>query len=303
MISDKSLAHRREATVLRGIQPLGHRVLVETNSNEFGAAADRLLRSLSITVDPPQQPEAVFTVWVSDDPTTRHRFYRNGKLFRKTDQFWKLVRLLEWQLDIFLWRHERRHMLMHAGAVAIGDAGVLIPGSSHAGKSSLTLSLLLRGGRYFSDEVGVVTTDSGELLAFPKPVSSRVPQMFPQVSSWFGPTEQDLAKRTDGWKPVWFTHADDVRQGSVAGPVRVSHVIFPEAGEGSEPKLEQIDGREVMGRLIRHNANFEIVGAFAFHGLARIVREARCYRLMRNGLDSTADLVLDMISADGFATP
>ena len=273
-------------------------MLVETNSEEFAAVTDRLLRSFELSAVPPREPEVIFTVWVSHDPGVSHRFYRDGKLFRETNQFWKLVRLLEWQLDIFLWHHEEQHMLMHAGSVSIGDAGVLIPGSSRAGKSSLTMSLLLRGARYFSDEVGVVNTDSFELMAFPKPLSSRVPNLFPEVTSWFGPSEEEVAAEVDGWTPVWFTHADDIRPGSISDPVRISHIYFPEPGDGSNPALEPISKSEAMKRLLRHTVNFEIVGSKAFHALAGIVREARAYRLMRNGIDSTADLVLENITSD-----
>ena len=284
--------------MIRGVEALGHAVLVETNSEEFVTVTERLLRSFELSAVPPREPEIVFTVWVSHDPGVSHRFYRDGKLFRETNQFWKLVRLLEWQLDIFLWHHEEQHMLMHAGSVSIGDAGVLIPGSSRAGKSSLTMSLLLRGGRYFSDEVGVVTTDTSELLPFPKPLSSRVPNMFPEVTSWFGPSEEEVAEEVDGWTPVWFTHADDIRPGAISDPVRVSHIIFPQRGSGSGPVLQPISESEAMRQLLRHTVNFEIVGSAAFHALARIVRETRAYRLMRNGIDSTADLVMETITSD-----
>ena len=257
MIFDREEIYRPSADpVVRGVEALGHSVLVETNSEEFAAVTERLLRSFNVLEKAPRSPEVILGAWISDDPNVPHQFHRDRKLFRETDQFWKLARLLEWQLDIFLWRHEERHMLLHAGSVSVGDAGVLIPGSSRAGKSSLTMSLLLRGGRYFSDEVGVVTTDSSELIPFPKPLSSRVPEMFPEVTSWFGPSEEDVAQEVDGWTPVWFAHADDIRANSIAEPVRVSHIIFPEQGQKSEPVIEPMSESEAMKRLLRSTVNF-----------------------------------------------
>ena len=299
MISDRDTIHRPlAAPLVRGVEVLGHSVLVETNSEEFAAVAERLLRSFNVSEKAPRAPEVILGAWISDDANVPHQFHRDGELFRETDQFWKLARLLEWQLDIFLWRHEERHMLLHAGSVSVGDAGILIPGSSRAGKSSLPMSLLLRGGRYFSDEVGVVTTNTSELLPFPKPLSSRVPHMFPEVTSWFGPTEDEVAQEADGWTPVWFAHADDIRANSIAEPVRVSHIIFPEQGKKRGPVIEPMSESEAMKRLLRSTVNFEIIGSTAFHALAKIVREARAYRLMRNGIGSTADLVLETITSD-----
>ncbi|MFV2044825.1 MAG: hypothetical protein ACC700_16515 [Anaerolineales bacterium] len=298
-ILDNGIHRAYPATSLaRGIEILGHSVLVETNSEEFAAITERLLRSFDVSVDYSRQPEVVFGACISDDPKVPHQFLRDGKLFRETNQFWKLVRLLEWQLDIFLWHHEEQHMLMHAGSIAVGDAGVLIPGSSRAGKSSLTMSLLLRGGRYFSDEVGVVTTDTSELLPFPKPLSSRVPDMFPEVTSWFGPSQEEVAEEVDGWTPVWFAHADDIRSDSISEPARVTHIIFPEPGDRSNPVLEPMTESEAMKRILRHTVNFKILGSSAFHALAGIVRAARAYRLIRNGIDSTAELVLETVTAD-----
>ena len=299
MISNlEATSQPRVSTLVRGVEALGHSVLVETNSEEFAAVTERLLRSFNVSEKAPRAPEVTLGAWISDDPNVLHQFHRDGELFRETDQFWKLARLLEWQLDIFLWRHEGRHMLLHAGSVSVGNAGVLIPGSSRAGKSSLTMSLLLRGGRYFSDEVGVVTTNSSELIPFPKPLSSRVPEMFPEVTSWFGPSEEDVAQEVDGWTPVWFAHANDIRADSIAEPVRVSHIIFPEQGKESGPVIEPMSESEAMKRLLRSTVNFEIIGSNAFHALAKIVREAKAYRLMRNGIESTADLVLETITSD-----
>ena len=233
MISSREATSQlRVAPLVRGVEALGHSVLVETNSEEFAAVTEQLLRSFNVSELAPRVPEVILGAWISDDPNVPHQFHRDGKMFRETDQFWKLVRLLEWQLDIFLWRHEEQHMLMHAGSVSVGDAGVLIPGSSRAGKSSLTMSLLLRGGRYFSDEVGVVTTDTSEILPFPKPLSSRVPHMFPEVTSWFGPSEEDVAQEVEGWTPVWFTHAEDIRFDSIAKPSARFTYHFSRTREG-----------------------------------------------------------------------
>lgn len=269
---------------VRRLNALGHAVAVETNSEEFAAVGQRLLRSFPEWQDPEQRPEFVLTALLSADPAVPHRFYRGGRLFRETRLFWKLVRWLEWQLDVYLWHHDAGYMLMQAGAVAIDGAGVLIPGSSRAGKSSLTMSLLLRGGGYLSDEVGVVTKDTHEILAFPKPLSSRDPHMFPEVTSWFGPEEHELGAENDGWVPVWFTHADDVRPGAISDPVRASHIIFPEPAFGGRPVLEPISESEALKRLHRSTVNFKIVGREALHALGSIAREARAYRLMRNGM-------------------
>jgi hypothetical protein len=274
-------------------------VYVRTNSEEFAAVTARLLRSFDSADG--RAPEVTFTVLTTGDSSGPHRFYRGGKLIRETYQFWKLMRLLEWQLDVFLARTDLEHVLLHSGSVAVNGGGILIPGSSHAGKSSLTLSLLLRGAAYYSDEISAVGNDSGELTAFPKPLSCRDPSIFPEVTQdrWFGPRldGDGIEPEPDGWKQVWFTHADDVRPGSVGTPVPITHVIFPDRGNGHSPSLEPMLKTEVMQSLLRHSVNFRVVRERGFRRLARVVERAQCFRLRGNGLDATSRLVMDELSA------
>jgi len=57
--------------------------------------------------------------------------------------------------------------LIHATAVAIGGRGVLLTGTSGAGKSDLALRLIDRGAVLISDDQVVIETDAGRLLASP----------------------------------------------------------------------------------------------------------------------------------------
>jgi hypothetical protein len=59
---------------------------------------------------------------------------------------------------------------VHAGAVSIGDVGVLIPGEPDAGKSTLTAGLVMEGSGYLSDEVAPIDPESGWVHAFPRPI-------------------------------------------------------------------------------------------------------------------------------------
>lgn len=286
----------------RSIDALGHRVLVRTNSREFDQVLGRLLRSFQVSNGVAKEPEVVFSIVVSDgsDPEEPHRFYRDRQLIKETFHLWKLMRFLKWQLDVFLMRNENEHLLLHAGSIAFGDAGILIPGSSRAGKSSLTMSLLLKGGQYFSDELTAISISSGELVAFPKALSCRDISMFPELDekSWFGPSAEDLARgaEPDGLQPVWFTHAEDARADSIGSSVKITHVIFPKRGDGDTPQLEPISKAEVMRELLRHSINFRRVREKGFHQLARTAGELQGYRLTGNGLEATTELVMEEVA-------
>ena len=61
---------------------------------------------------------------------------------------------------------------VHAGAVQIDGRALLLPGSSHAGKSSLVAELLRRGASCFSDEYALLDNE-GRVHAYPRPLLLR----------------------------------------------------------------------------------------------------------------------------------
>lgn len=63
-------------------------------------------------------------------------------------------------------------IFLHAGAVAYKGKGIIIPGKSFAGKSTLVAELSKRGMLYFSDEYAVIDFE-GRLHPFAKKVSMR----------------------------------------------------------------------------------------------------------------------------------
>ncbi len=64
---------------------------------------------------------------------------------------------------------------VHAGVVGLGGRALVVPGRSHAGKSTLIMALVQAGATYYSDEFAVIRPD-GSLGAFARPVQLRYPE-------------------------------------------------------------------------------------------------------------------------------
>jgi len=69
--------------------------------------------------------------------------------------------------------HAPDRVFIHAGVVAVGGAGIVIPGRSMTGKSTLVHALVRAGATYLSDEYAVVDPN-GMIHPFPKPISLRL---------------------------------------------------------------------------------------------------------------------------------
>jgi hypothetical protein len=69
---------------------------------------------------------------------------------------------------------QRLHGLsaIHAGAVVWQGQALLLPGSSHSGKSTLVAELVRAGATYFSDEYALIDSE-GQVHAYPRPMLLR----------------------------------------------------------------------------------------------------------------------------------
>lgn len=64
-------------------------------------------------------------------------------------------------------------LFFHAGAVGVGDAGVLFIGGKGTGKTTLSMALAACGQHFLGDEVAAVRTSTTEILAMRRAVSIR----------------------------------------------------------------------------------------------------------------------------------
>ncbi len=76
------------------------------------------------------------------------------------------------RLDIAVSEAASEYVFVHAGAVAWRGRGVVIPGPSHAGKTSLVRALVEAGATYYSDEFAVFDFN-GRLHPYARPLAIR----------------------------------------------------------------------------------------------------------------------------------
>lgn len=134
---------------------------------------DRLVEELSFFAKPSMRaPERMvrLTTSASEDGGSRWSLGTVASgVARSVDQLLLEVR---GALESFVAEHSPTHVFVHAGVVAHNDAAIVLPGVSHAGKSSAVEALVDHGGTYYSDEFAVLDRD-GLVHAFPRPLNRR----------------------------------------------------------------------------------------------------------------------------------
>ena len=94
-----------------------------------------------------------------------------GRLARSMDLDGVLASL-EGDLRIYVAERARQRLFVHAGVVGWRGRAILIPGTSHSGKTSLVAALLRAGATYYSDEYAVLDA-RGRVHPFSVPLSLR----------------------------------------------------------------------------------------------------------------------------------
>lgn len=75
-------------------------------------------------------------------------------------------------LQLYVAEEARRRVFVHAGVVGWRGQAILLPGRSHAGKTTLVAELVRRGATYYSDEYAVID-ERGRVHPYPRPLQVR----------------------------------------------------------------------------------------------------------------------------------
>ncbi|MGH2704418.1 MAG: hypothetical protein ACRDJ4_04785 [Actinomycetota bacterium] len=210
----------------------------------------------------------------------------------------KLVRFLLWHLNTEALRRTGDFLLVHAGAVVTpGGEGVLLPGASGAGKTTLVAGLVRSGFGYLSDEAGAVDPVSHRLFPYPKALTFK-----------YDPLERFPDLRGENGRVSisgdWHVRPDDLRPGAVAGACEVRYLIFPRYLEGAQTTLSPLTPGAATIEVGRNTLNMNsCYRERALPLLADLARAARSYRLVSGKLEEAVEAVASLTGSRVLAGP
>jgi len=185
-----------------------------------------------------------------------------------------LFKLLRTLVRVTIAANCRDRLFIHAGAVEWKGRGLLLPGISHSGKTSLVVELCRLGATYYSDEYGVVD-DNGLMYPFPKVLSVR------GDGGRFDQTDVDILSL-------------GAKVGK--GPVPVSMILFTEFEDGSDAlNLEKIDRSMAILELVPHAIPFAKNAEFSLKMLEILTRTAEVMKGARPDVAKTGPKVLELL--------
>ena len=253
------------------IQAYGCSIRIETGCPELYDALDRYILPLLPRNGAPSSTENVVVRidWIADS-------YRvtvdNIETASICDQREVILSVLEALDETIVYRLQTLKAV-HAGAVVFADRAILIPGRTHAGKSSMVAELLRRGGKLLSDEYALID-GKGRAHSYPRPLLLRDSHLrqSPALPSDFG---SEFASE----------------------PVRVGWILALEYRPGSNWEVRSVPQSEALMILLKNTPHSMAGSPEMVDSFLHAVAGAQCFGGYRGDVEQGADQILQLISA------
>lgn len=180
---------------------------------------------------------------------------------------------LFWHINAEAARRTGDFLLFHAGAVSRNGSGVVLPGASGTGKTTLVAGLVVAGYDYLSDEAAAIDPVSGMLYPYPKALTLKSDLLF-DLYPHLEPNRVEGPLNGQYHLPI-----DLVRPGAKGDPCPISHFIFAKRVSSGEVNWRVITPGEAAIALGGNAMNLTIYGARALPVVRDVVRRAVCVEM------------------------
>ena len=189
-----------------------------------------------------------------------------------------VVERLESSIQIFVAEFAQPHLFLHAGVVQWLGLTIVLPGTSFAGKSTLTRALVNEGARYFSDEFAVLD------------VQGRVRPYARRLSHREGPLGPTARMNLEAHAPV---------EDASFEPPLIDVVAMMRYQADAVWDARRLVGGEAVLAMSEHMVAIRNRPAETLRMLVKVVEHADVYRCTRPDLDSALTWLRSLAVARG----
>jgi hypothetical protein len=252
-----------------GIRAFGCNIRVETNCHETCSILERYVLPSLTRIESGAEKADILIQVVRD--VDEMQLFAGGVPVSTADRTIDLVPALVKLLDDTVIKGLTTLRAVHAGAVLWGDRVILLPGVTHAGKSSLVAELLRRGATYFSDEYALIDSD-GHVHPYPRPMLLRngSSTQFPVLPEEYSAPIGD-------------------------GPAPVGWILALEYLPGSVWDIAETAQSDAVLNLLRNTPHVLAESPQMVHNFQRAVAGAACYAGSRSEAVDATERILRLV--------
>ncbi len=271
-MSEERTSAPRDFDMGLGFESFGVRLVLEADDPDLLSKARETVfkafgRRVKIFEDEKRRNGRSFGV---DYSQGLYRLYKDGVEISAGASERNFFKYLNSALRLEVAEFAQDHVFIHAGVVGWNGTAVILPGTSFAGKSTLTAELVKNGAEYYSDEYAVIDPD-GMVKPFPRDISMR----------YFGATrEKDVTPESLGGA-----------QGT--NPIPVGMVLFTNFQKGMTWSPAILSPGVGIMEMIPNTLTFRKDPAFSLRVLDLVARRAIMIKGSRGDAKKFAKILLD----------
>jgi hypothetical protein len=179
------------------------------------------------------------------------------------------------QIDYYLADQSKDGLLFHAAALSWHGHGLLLPGASHAGKTTLSAWLLTRGCNYLSDELVYLPHGLLVMQAFSRPLNMRLTSLAALQAA----LAIELTELTPSDGVNTLIAPSCLGTAVVLDRASLKLIIFPHYEPAQPLNFTRLTRAETALRLMEGLINGRNLAQHGFPDVARLAREAPAYAL------------------------
>lgn len=280
----------------RPFSAFGQSVSFQTTDPDLGRYLDSILEPLAgelPSIDVVTTRHEYSVVGPHPDPELDHLLALDGFRVGRLGDDSGVAAFLLWHANQLVCTGSTDRLLIHASAVAYGDAIVAFPASMNAGKSTLALGLVRAGFGYITDEAVGIPIGTHRVTPYPKPIALDPGswELFTDLAPPPDPTFDRFSHRK------WYIDPSRVRPDAIRRePGVLTAVVFAGYDPSTPTAMHPLDdATAAAASLAHHSFNLADAGQGGLDTIAEVVGACRCSTLSVHDLDSAVDAVRELI--------
>jgi len=215
--------------------------------------------------------------------------FKDNRVLIETDCPAYFTACLEYRIFEELISRESRHLLLHAGAAACRERGVVLSGDKGCGKTTLTACLVQDGFSYLADDTTALSFENGKLVPLPRALHIKDASLLPALG------EFRFASYDDASNDYPARYALPPASQITKEPVEPSCVVFPTYKPGKRTRLRPLPGSLTAVLLARRAQNLSDNMQRGFESIAKLAENVPAYSLDYGHADEAVKSVRDLL--------